>query len=79
MKQILKDLGIQVREATSIMCDNTSCINISKTSMMHSITKHISIRYHFFKERGVEEEVKLDFVPTIEQVVNISTKPLPKF
>lgn len=60
------------------MCDNTSAINISKNLVMHSRTKHITIQYHFLKEKVVEGEVKLEFVPTSKKVVDIFTKPLPK-
>lgn len=60
------------------MCDNNSTINISNNPMMQSRTKHITIRYHFLKERVVKGEVKLDFVPTIEKVTDIFTKPFPK-
>jgi len=60
------------------MCDNTSAINISKNSVMHSRTKHIAIQYHFLKEKVAEGEVKLEFISTSEQVADIFTKPLPK-
>jgi len=60
------------------MCDNSSAINISNNLVMHSRTKHIAIQYHFLKEKVAEGEVKLEFVPTTEQVADIFTKPLPK-
>lgn len=60
------------------MCDNTSAINISKNHVMYSRTKHIMIWYHFLEEKVAEGEVKLYFMPTIEQVADIFTKPLPK-
>lgn len=74
----MKDLGIQIIEPISVMCDNISVINISKNPIMHSRTKHIAIWYHLLKENVVEGEVKLEFIPTLEQVVYIFTKPLPK-
>lgn len=45
---------------------------------MHSRTKHISIWYHFLREKFVENEVKLEYVPKKDQVVDILTKALPK-
>lgn len=78
MKQTLQDLGIHITEPILISCDNTSAINISKNPVMHSRTKHISIRYHYLKEKVMEGEVKLDYVPTTEQVADIFTKPLPR-
>ena len=45
---------------------------------MHCRMKHIAIRYHFLKDKVAEGEVKLEYVPTIEKVADIFTKPLPK-
>ena len=78
MRQMLKDLGVQIIEPISIMCDNTSAINIFKNPVQHVRTKHIAIRYHFLKDKVTDGEVKLDYIPTSEQVADIFTKPLPK-
>jgi len=75
---MLKDLGIQVSDPTTLKCDNTSAINISKNPVMHCRTKHIVITYHFLKYKVIEGQAKLEYVPTIDQVVDIFTKLLPK-
>eukprot|EP00253_Pinus_taeda_P031612 PITA_31612 len=62
----------------SIFCDNTSAISISKNPVMHSKTKHIPIKYHFLQEQVLEQKVKLEYVPSKEQVVDMLTKPLPR-
>ena len=61
-----------------MFCDNTSAINISKNSAMHFKTKHIVIKYHFVRELVQDKEIRLEYVHTKEQIVNIFTKPLPK-
>lgn len=61
-----------------IMCDNTSAINISKNLVQHSKTKHISIRDHFLREKVLDNEVRLEYVPTKEQIADIFTKALCK-
>ena len=33
----------------SPLCDNTSAINISKSLVLHSRSKHIVFRYHFIR------------------------------
>jgi len=78
MMQILKDIKVIYDEPIPIFCDNTSDINISKNLVMYSRTKHISIRYHFLREKVAENEVKLEYVPTKDQVADIFTKALPK-
>jgi hypothetical protein len=61
-----------------IYCDNTSAINISKKMMMHSMMKHIPIKYHFLWEHVVEKNIRDEYVGTKEQVEDIFTKPLPR-
>lgn len=61
-----------------IYCDNTSAINVPKNPVMHSKTKPIAIKYLFLREKVLEKEVQLEYVPTKEQVADIFTKPLPK-
>jgi len=45
---------------------------------MHSKTKHIPFKYHFLREQVLEQKVKLEYVPSKEQVADILTKPLPR-
>ena len=71
-------MKVEIKELVVMFCDNTSAINISKNPMMHSKTKHISIKYHFVRELVQEKEIRLEYVHTKEQVANIFTKPLPK-
>ena len=56
---------------------NTSAINISKNLVMHSKMKHIPIKYHFLWEQVVENNIRVEYVGTKEQVTDIFTKPLP--
>ncbi|KAL8156461.1 hypothetical protein AgCh_001526 [Apium graveolens] len=44
--------------------------------VQHSMTKHISIRYHFIREHVMEGTVELYFVPIDQQLADIFTKPL---
>eukprot|EP00253_Pinus_taeda_P010163 PITA_10163 len=78
MMQTLQDIHITYTPPISILCDNTSAINISKNPVMHSKTNCIPIKYHFLREQVLEQKVKLDYVPSKEQVVDIFTKPLPR-
>ena len=45
---------------------------------MYSNTKDIPIKYHFQREQLLEQKVKLEYVPSKEQVADIFTKPLPR-
>eukprot|EP00253_Pinus_taeda_P036405 PITA_36405 len=78
MMQTLQHFQITCTPPISILCDNTSAISISKNPVMHSKTKHIAIKYHFLQEQVLEQKVKLEYVPSKEQVVDILTKQLSR-
>ena len=75
MKQTLKDFGL-IFENTTIFCDNTSAVNLSKNPILHSRTKHIQIRHHFLREQVLNNIIELEFIPTNQQLTDIFTKPL---
>eukprot|EP00253_Pinus_taeda_P005329 PITA_05329 len=78
MMQTLQNIQITCTPPISILCDNTSAVDISKNLVMHSKTKHIPIKYHFLHEQVLEQKVKLEYVLSKEYVVDIFTKPLPR-
>ena len=75
MKQTLSDFDLSF-EDVPIKCDNTSAINISKNHIQHSRTNHIEIRHHFLRDHAQKGDIKLEFVSTKDQLINIFTKPL---
>jgi hypothetical protein len=64
--------------ATVIHCDNQSCIKLSENPVFHDKSKHIEIRFHFIRDCVQKGTVKLQYVPTGEQVADILTKALMK-
>ena len=78
MKQILEYLLVKYENPIVIKYDNTSAINISKNPIMHSKIKHIPIKYQFLRDQVSEKLVKLEYIDTKEQIVDIFTKSLPK-
>ena len=68
----MKDIGIKYfKEIVIIYCDNTSTFDMSRNLVLHSKTKHISIKYHVLKDKVVEKEIKLEYLNTKEQIANI--------
>jgi hypothetical protein len=78
MKQTLQDIKIVFEEPTIIHCDNTSAISLSKNPIQHSKSKHIPIKYHYLRDQAENKNIKLEYVPTQEQVADTFTKPLNK-
>jgi len=75
MKNQLLDYGLSFSKIP-IYCDNQSAIAMTGNPVQHSLTKHISIRYHFIREHVEEGTIELHFVPTEQQLADIFTKPL---
>ena len=75
MKNQLQDYGLSYSKIP-IYCDNQSAISMTGNPVHHSLTKHISIRYHFIRDHLMEETIELHFVPTDQQLADIFTKPL---
>ena len=75
---MLKDIRIKFREPIIIYFDNTSIVSMYKNPILHSKTKHISIKYYVLREKATEKEIRLEYVTTKEHIANIFMKPLPK-
>ena len=71
-------MKVEIKDPIVIFCDNISAMNISKSLVMHSKTKHISIKYHFVRELVQDKEIRLEYVHSKEKISDIFTKPLPK-
>ena len=78
LKKLLKGMKEDITKLVIIYCDNTSAIKISKNLVMHTKTKHISIKYHYFRELVQDKIVRMEYVNTKEQLANIFIKALPK-
>jgi hypothetical protein len=78
LRKLLIGLFGQELDATVIHCDNQSCIKLSENPVFHDKSKHIEIRFHFIRDCVQKGTMKLQYVPTGEQVADILTKALMK-
>lgn len=68
MKQMLKEIVINFLEIFIIHYDNTSTISMSKNHVLHSKTKHLSIKCPILREKVIEKEIRLKYVGTKEKI-----------
>jgi hypothetical protein len=78
MKQTFQDIQLKYDDPISIFHDNIDAISVSKNLVMHSKTKHISIKFHFLWEQVIDKNIKLEYIGTKEHIADIFTKPLPR-
>jgi len=50
LRRVLDGLKQKQQISTSIYCDNTSAIALSKNTVFHQKRKHIDTKYHFIRE-----------------------------
>jgi len=65
-------------DVTCIWCDNQSCIKMTKNPVFHDRLKQIEIKYHYIRDMVEKGAVKLQYVATQEQIVDVFTKPLSR-
>jgi hypothetical protein len=75
-RQLLQDLGGRQQESTVIYEDNQGAIALERNVGYHARSKHIDICHHFVLERFYGGDVKIEYVPTAEQLADILTKAL---
>ena len=76
MRQLLEDLHLKQSKPTVINEDNQSAIAVARNPQSHSKMKHIDIRYHFIREKVLDDTVELQYCPTDDMLADILTKGL---
>jgi len=73
----LKELGYVDLVHVTIYNDNRGVGLLASNSVFHSRSKHIDIRYHFFREMLRNHTVDLIYIPSERMIADVLTKVLP--
>ena len=76
MRIMLRSLCHEKVKGTTIYCDNSSAIALSKNSVFQKRMKHIDAKYHYTRELVNNGEIVLQHCRTEEKFVDILIKPL---
>ena len=74
MKRLMTELDLHSSQPCRLFCDNKAAITISENPVQHDRTKHVEVDQHFIKENIEAKIVKLPFVKSEDQLVDILTK-----
>jgi hypothetical protein len=77
LRQLLSELGLDMSSPTALHIDNQSAIAITRNLEFHNHTKHIDVRYYFLRQVVEDKLIKLEYIPTGDQVADALTKGLP--
>lgn len=78
LRELLSEITGWELQKVKIRVDNKSAIALIKNPVFHGRSKHIHTRYHFIRECVKNDQVKVDFVPGVEQRADILTKALAR-
>ena len=76
IRGILAELGLGSSTPSTVYGDNQSAIAVSKNGVKSQRTKHVDVKYHFVTDTIETKQVKLQWIPTVEQQADIFTKAL---
>jgi hypothetical protein len=66
----------QEMDSTIIHCDNQSCVKLLENLVFHDKSKHIEIKYHYFRDMVQKKAVHVQYLSTHKQVADVFTKQL---
>eukprot|EP00253_Pinus_taeda_P013773 PITA_13773 len=78
LRRVLRDFCHEQEKGTTIYCENSLAITLSKNFVFHKRTKHIDTKFHFIHELVNNGEIVLQHCRTEDQFADILTKPLGK-
>jgi hypothetical protein len=78
LRRLLRDLGYEQDEPTTIFEDNQGCIKFVKNAKFSTGSKHIDVRKNYAGEAITRKDIAVKYIPTKDMVADIFTKPLPQ-
>ncbi len=77
LQRLLIELNlIKSIEPMIISYENQSAIKLSNNPIFHARTKHIEIHHHYIRKQVQNGAMKITYVPSQDQIVDIFTKTL---
>ena len=74
LKNLLSEVRYHLKSKMNLYCDNRATIQIAHSPVQHDPTKHVEIDKYFIKEKLEVKIVKLPFVKSKNQLVDVLTK-----
>jgi hypothetical protein len=76
LRLFLTILGFPCPRPFPLLCDNQSALAIANSEAITSRSKHIDVRYHFYREHISSGSFATSWIPTQDMTADIFTKPL---
>ncbi|CAI7909387.1 unnamed protein product [Closterium sp. NIES-54] len=75
-RRLLAELGEEQQGPTPLYCDSQGAIALAKNPVLHGLTKHMRVKWHWTRSMVAASEVELHYVKTTRQPADMMTKRL---
>ncbi|CAI7881127.1 unnamed protein product [Closterium sp. NIES-54] len=75
-RRLLAELGEEQQGSTLLYCDSQGAIALAKNPVLHGLTKHMRVKWHWTRSMVAAGEVELHYVKTTRQPADMMTKRL---
>ena len=75
-QSLLKELKIPLPTCAWIWCDNMSAGSLASNLVCHARNKHLEIDLHFVRDKVIQQDLEVRYVPSCDQLADCLTKDL---
>ncbi|GJP56161.1 hypothetical protein CLOM_g15211 [Closterium sp. NIES-68] len=75
-RRLLAELGEEQQGPTPLYCDSQGAISLAKNPVLHGLTKHMKVKWHWVRSMVPAGKVELHYVKTTAQPADMMTKRL---
>ncbi|CAI7923150.1 unnamed protein product [Closterium sp. NIES-53] len=75
-RRLLAELGEEQQGPTPLYCGSQGAIALTKNPVLHGLTKHMRVKWHWTRSMVAAGEVELPYVKTTRQPADMMTKRL---
>ncbi|CAI7813579.1 unnamed protein product [Closterium sp. NIES-53] len=75
-RRLLAELGEEQQGPTPLYCDSQGAIALAKNPVLHGLTKHMRVKWHWTRSMVAAGEVELHYVKTTGHPADMMTKRL---
>ncbi|CAI7880940.1 unnamed protein product [Closterium sp. NIES-54] len=75
-RRLLAELGEEQQGPTPLYCESQGVIALAKNPVLHSLTKHMRVKWHWTRSMVAAGEVEWHYVKTTRQPADMMTKRL---
>jgi len=75
-RRLLAELGEEQQGPTPLYCDSQGAIALANNPVLHGLTKHMKVKWHWVRSMVTEGEVELRYVKSANQPADMMTKRL---